>query len=152
MRRGATPVRLLLVGVLPGLLCGCVAVGSPSRPTDAADRFGPSAAPGADRPGSALPQEQTPPAAPFVRITAPAAPSHRQRAAVERLDAPGEPPAESPTHEGPRPSAPRRPQRSPAPVADQPQVNAVPGLCDQAERSGQLPSGLGSPCRQMFGR
>ncbi len=153
MRRSGTPVRLLLLGVLPGLLCGCMAVPSPSRSTDAANPFGPSAGAGAASPASAPPGEGTPPAAlPFARITAPAAPSHSRPAAVQHLDAPAGLPAESPRSESPRQPVPHHLRQNRAPVQARPPVNVPPGMCDQAEWSGQLPSGLGSSCRQMFGR
>ncbi|MCQ4041336.1 hypothetical protein ACFOSC_08175 [Streptantibioticus rubrisoli] len=143
MFRPGTPARLLLVGVLPGLLCGCMAMPSHARSTDAAQRFGPSATPGTRRSPSALP---------LVTITAPAAPSAGRPAPVQRPDAPDDPPVAPVRPQSPRQPAAHRARQNRAPVRARPPVDIAAGLCEQAEWSGQLPSGLGASCRQMLGR
>ncbi|MGW7001945.1 hypothetical protein ACWGCW_03685 [Streptomyces sp. NPDC054933] len=155
--------RLLLLGALPALLCGCVAVRSPSQPAQVAGQFGPSATPGPARSARVLSGEGTPPAAvPFVRITAPATTTPHGAPVVQHPDAPGPsgPPA---SVEAPRRQRPLSPQSSQGPAPHRrregrppeppgPPANARPGyLCDQAEESGQLPPGLAPSCRQMFG-
>ncbi|GAA1905006.1 hypothetical protein [Streptantibioticus ferralitis] len=149
--------RLLLLGALPALLCGCVAVRSPAQSAEVAGQFDPSSTPGPARSARALTGEGTPSAsAPFVRITAPATAPPHSAPAVRRPDipAPSGPPAgeDAAPQQSPQRPAPhrRREGRSPEPAG--PPANVRPGyLCDQAVESGQLPPGLAPSCRQMFG-